>query len=256
MMTPTIWSKTTGQGRDLVLIHGWGMNAAVWDELLPNLEAGFRVTRVDLPGHGLSREHALGELEDVAKALSDVIPKESVLLAWSLGGLIAMQLAAAFPERARRLLLVSTSPCFVRRDDWSAALDAEVFALFERGLLDDYSGTLRRFLGLQLKGVDQARELMRGLRQKLDLHPPDPLALQQGLRLLHGSDLRALLAGLDMPVSLLLGERDTLVPHTVAQSMIAECHVRDVEIVSGSAHVPFLTHQGQFLDWLERKVND
>lgn len=255
MMTRTIWSETTGQGKDLVLIHGWGMNAAVWDEVLPDLEQCFRVTRVDLPGHGLSRERALGDLESAAMALSAVVQNDSVVLGWSLGGVLAMQMAASFPEKVQQLLLVSSTPCFVRREDWPNALEAEVFTLFEQGLVEDYSGTLRRFLGLQLKGMEQAREFMRELRAKLAKAPPEPLALRQGLRLLRGSDLRGLLASLDIPVSMLLGERDTLVPQEIVESLFSECHVQDVEVVSGSAHVPFLTHQGQFVDWVNRKAN-
>jgi len=254
-MTRTIWSETTGQGKDLVLIHGWGMNAAVWDGVLPDLERRFRVTRVDLPGHGLSREQVLGDLEGAAKVLSAVTPNDSVVLGWSLGGVLAMQMAAAFPEKVQELLLVSASPCFVRRQDWPNALEAEVFASFEQGLIKDYSGTLRRFLGLQLKGMDQVRELMRGLRAKLAKAPPDPLALRQGLHLLRQSDLRSLLVSLDIPVSMLLGERDALVPQGVAEALFSECHVRDVEIVTGSAHMPFLTHQGQFVDWVSRRAH-
>jgi len=255
MMTRTIWSETTGQGRDLVLIHGWGMNAEVWDVVMPELEKSFRVTRVDLPGHGLSREHTLGDLEDTAEVLSEVIQSDSVVLGWSLGGVLAMQVAASFPGKVQRLLLVSASPCFVIREDWPKGLEAEVFALFEQGLAEDYSGTLRRFLGLQLKGVEQARELMRDLSGKLAKAHPDPLALRQGLRLLRESDLRALLASLDVPVSMLLGERDTLVSQKIAEPLYSECHVQDVEVVSGAAHVPFLTHQDQFLDWINRKAN-
>ena len=46
--------KVAGQGPDLVLLHGWGMNADVWDELAPELARQFRVHCVDAPGHGLS----------------------------------------------------------------------------------------------------------------------------------------------------------------------------------------------------------
>jgi pimeloyl-[acyl-carrier protein] methyl ester esterase len=231
------------------------MNVAVWDEILPDLEKGFRVTRVDLPGHGLSRKCTLGDLEDAAKALSIVIQDDSVVLGWSLGGVLAMQMAASFPEKVQRLLLVGASPCFVCREDWPNALEEEVFASFEQGLVEDYSGTLRRFLGLQLKGMEQSRQLMRELRGKLAKAPPDPQALRQGLHLLRESDLRALLSSLDMPVSMLLGERDTLVPQKIAEPLSSKCHVQDVEVVSGSAHVPFLTHQDQFVDWVNRRAN-
>ena len=46
--------KVAGNGPDLVLLHGWGMNADVWDETAEQLSQQFRVHSVDLPGHGRS----------------------------------------------------------------------------------------------------------------------------------------------------------------------------------------------------------
>lgn len=251
-MTRTIWSETRGQGQDLILIHGWGMNAAVWGGVFDALAESFRVTCLDLPGHGRSRNQPLGTIPAVAEELASVVPDDSVILGWSLGGLLATELASSFPGKVKKLLLVNSTPCFVRRDNWPSALDAEVFAAFEQGLRDDYSATLRRFLGLQLQGVADARELIRMLRLKLEEAPPDPGALRQGLRLLSDSDLRSRLAGLEIPVAALLGARDTLVPSAVAEPLLSECGVGSVELIPDGAHIPFLTHPELFVDWVMR----
>jgi pimeloyl-[acyl-carrier protein] methyl ester esterase len=255
-MTRTIWSETRGGGQDLVLIHGWGMNASVWGDVPDILAENFRVTCMDLPGHGRSRNQPLGSLPVVAEELAAVVPDESVILGWSLGGLLAIELASSFPGKTKKLLLVNSSPCFVRRDNWPPALDAEVFAAFEQGLKDDYSATLRRFLGLQLQGVADARELIRVLRRKLEEAPPEPDALRQGLRLLCESDLRSRLLGLEIPVAALLGARDTLVPGAVAEALGSECGVASVEVIPDGAHIPFLTHPELFVDWVMRHGHD
>lgn len=256
MMTRTIWSETTGQGESLVLIHGWGMNASVWDDVMNVLAKNFRVTRVDLPGHGKNRDWPLEDLHAAAEVLKAVVPDGSIILGWSLGGLLAIELASSFPGKAKKLLLVSTSPCFVRRKDWLEALEMEVFTAFEQGLREDYSATLRRFLGLQLKGMADVRELIRDLQGKLSMAPPEPEALEQGLRLLSESDLRSRLAGLDIPVAVLLGARDTLVPSAVAGPLSSECGVGSVEVIPGVGHVPFLTHQELFVDWIMLHAHD
>ena len=253
MMTRTIWAETRGQGQDLVLIHGWGMNASVWSGVYDVLAENFRVTCLDLPGHGRSRNQSLGSLPVVAEALASVVPDDSVILGWSLGGLLAIELASRFSGKAKKLLLVNSSPCFVRRDNWSCALDVEVFAAFEQGLREDYSATLSRFLGLQLQGVSNARELIRMLRLKLEVAPPEPDALRQGLRLLNESDLRSQLAALGIPVAALLGARDTLVPGSVAEALRSECGVGSVELIPDGAHIPFLTHPELFVDWVMRQ---
>jgi len=49
-----LYVEQRGQGPDLVLLHGWGLNLRVWDTLTDELASGFRVIAVDLPGHGRS----------------------------------------------------------------------------------------------------------------------------------------------------------------------------------------------------------
>ncbi len=50
----TLHVETRGQGPDLVLLHGWGLNLRVWDGLADELSKSFRVITMDLPGHGRS----------------------------------------------------------------------------------------------------------------------------------------------------------------------------------------------------------
>ena len=50
-----IWWQTTGEGNcHLVLLHGWGLNANVWDCITPELATHFTLHLVDLPGYGRS----------------------------------------------------------------------------------------------------------------------------------------------------------------------------------------------------------
>ena len=54
-MTSLYW-HTCGEGkRDLVLLHGWGLNAEVWQSIIPRLSAHYRLHLVDLPGYGWAR---------------------------------------------------------------------------------------------------------------------------------------------------------------------------------------------------------
>ena len=104
-----LWSETTGTGVPLYLIHGWGMNASVWDPLLTTLNDDYQVTRVDLPGHGNSPlpEKQLA-LSDWSSALMEAAPENAIWLGWSLGGLLALHAAIEdfdskhAPTRSRR----------------------------------------------------------------------------------------------------------------------------------------------------------
>ncbi len=231
-----------GCGQALTLIHGWGMNAAVFEPLLASLVDDFCVTRIDLPGYGQSSwlgENFDQQVEQIAQALDD-----SIVLGWSLGGLYALRLAHRYPERFHRLILMNSNPCFVQRENWHCAVDAEVFRQFGESLGAGWQATVRRFLGLQMQGIEQARQRVRELTALLEKGgEPDPQALDFGLQCLLEQDLRSHLGELSQPVLCLLGERDTLVPACVGEQIHRISEAIGVECVARSAHAPFLSHR-------------
>ncbi|HEV2284607.1 MAG TPA: alpha/beta fold hydrolase, partial [Steroidobacteraceae bacterium] len=111
-------AEVTGQGRrDLVLLHGWGMNLKVWDGLAAALGRRFRVIAIDLPGHGgsewdSSAPHPAAQVFRVHETLAPLTTRYH-LLGWSLGGQFALDLAAALPAAVERLVLVATTPRFL-----------------------------------------------------------------------------------------------------------------------------------------------
>lgn len=247
----SLWSESQGSGPELVLLHGWGMNAAVWEPLLPLLRAKYRVTRIELPGHGESP--VLGpSLQAWAESCLDVAPQRAFWLGWSLGGLVAQQVALSAPDRVSGLGLVTATPSFVQRDDWRHAMPPEVFEQFASALMRDPRGTLKRFLGLQVKGAEDARTLLRTLTAAQAQRPaPGTRGLEHGLDVLLEGDLREQLQHLRVPVSWLFGSRDTLVPAAVAASISSRLPSTQVSVVEGAAHAPFLSHPQPFLSWLE-----
>jgi pimeloyl-[acyl-carrier protein] methyl ester esterase len=237
----TLYTQTSGSGPDLVLVHGWGLNGGIWDTLAPLLEPDFRVTRVDLPGHGRSAWQGDEGLDGLARAVLECVPERATWLGWSLGGLVAARAALAAPARIERLLLVAATPSFVSRPGWMAAMDPALIESFSRDLQRDYRRTLQRFLALQVRGSAAAETVLRELRARLLQHgQPAPEALMAGLEILRETDLRARFADIACPVLLLMGARDTLVPAAGAQSAAALLPDARIELIDGAGHAPFL----------------
>jgi pimeloyl-[acyl-carrier protein] methyl ester esterase len=113
-----LYTQTSGAGPDLMMVHGWGLHGGIWKPLLPLLEAHFRVTSVDLPGHGRSGWQGEETLDAMAGALLSVAPAGAAWLGWSLGGLVAVRAALLAPTRVNALIEIASSPCFVRRPGW------------------------------------------------------------------------------------------------------------------------------------------
>ena len=253
-MSDVLHIDTSGEGPDLVMLHGWGMNAGVWQQISNALANQFRLYRVDLPGHGQSQRPSRAvTLQDWAEQVAEsVIPHlngPACWLGWSLGGMVAVQLASQFPQQVKRLLLIATSLRFCQADDWPEAVAPDVLQSFATDLQQDHRLTLQRFLGLQVMGDTQARQTLKQLRQCL-LAQPEPArnALQTGLDILRSADLRPLAARLELPVMLLGGEKDRLVSpaalHNVA-SLLPQCQL---EILPAAGHAPFISQPESFVN--------
>jgi pimeloyl-ACP methyl ester carboxylesterase len=99
-----------GFGVPVILLHGGGGTHMGWPSDLRRFP-GQNIFAIDLPGHGLSRQPACNSLNDLVARLHDYFIGMGffhvVLIGFSLGGALALQYASRFPERIRKLALVS-----------------------------------------------------------------------------------------------------------------------------------------------------
>ncbi|AFL73738.1 pimeloyl-ACP methyl ester esterase BioH [Thiocystis violascens] len=230
--------------QDLVMLHGWGMNAAVWDACPADTWNGLNQHRIELPGHGHSPfPPALDSLWSWADACLDAAPEQAVWLGWSLGGLVALAAALRAPKRVAGLVLLTATPRFVRAADWTPAMPETTLDQFHQELAADPAATLARFLALQVRGSDSAREVLRTLREALASQPaPNPAALSLGLDLLRDEDLRGRLPDLRCPALWLFGDHDALVPAKVAERIEILMPGARTQLIAGAAHAPHLSH--------------
>ncbi len=247
-------TETIGSGADLVLLHGWGMNGAVWEAMAEALSSRYRVTTIELPGHGHSPySEVLHSLQDWANACLAAAPAQAVWIGWSLGGLIATQAALCAPHRISKLVLVASTPRFIQSDDWPHAVVRGSLSSFADTLYRDPQKTLERFLALQVRGSTEAKSTLRRLRQDLSHRPiAHPDALGRGLHLLRESDLRQQLSKLQCPTLWLLGERDTLTPASMAEDIRQLLPSAEIKRLPGSGHAPFLSHPAESISALEK----
>lgn len=239
----TLYHETRGAGPDLVLLHGWGMNLAVWASLCGAWQDRFRMTLIELPGHGASPDCAAAEARLWAEECLAVAPARAYWIGWSLGGQVTLEAALQAPERIAGVSLVAATPRFLRDIGWDCALPPETFHAFGRALDDDADAALQRFLSLQMKGDDRARATLKSLRRELRQRPsPSRGGLRQGLEVLLTTDLRERLRDIARPVHWLLGERDTLVPMTLREWLSGQLPSCRVDVITGAGHAPLLSH--------------
>lgn len=231
--------------RELMLLHGWGLQRAVWAPVLPLLAAAVHARALDLPGHGAAAMTTPYTLNALAQAmLAQQTAARACWLGWSLGGLVALAAAQAAPARVEKLILVATTPRFVQAGDWPWAMPATQLQQFARGLAADYANTVLRFLSLQVSAEE--RPTLRALRTAATQAPPQPAALHAGLELLAATDLRASLAHIAQPVLIVHGTRDTLARPQAAEALAAALPRAELRLIEGAGHAPFLSHPAAF----------
>ncbi|MEJ2141549.1 MAG: pimeloyl-ACP methyl ester esterase BioH [Gammaproteobacteria bacterium] len=235
---------------DLVMLHGWAMHSGLMKELAEKLTGRFRVHLVDLPGHGASPLNSttfnLQQLTDhIVSAIENKIANKAIWLGWSLGGLAALTIAERYPQVVSQLVLLASTPAFVKQDDWQHAVDKQVFEKFANDLQDDLPATIVRFLSLQVRGTEDSRQTLKKLREIIFAkETPARDVLSEGLAILQQTDLRQLFNNIGLPILLLGGERDTLVPSQALHELEKNTNVEAL-IISKAGHAPFLSHVDQ-----------
>lgn len=241
----------------LALVHGWGMNARVFDALVDLLADDFEVRALDLPGHGGRDARADNTLQGWADDLAQQLPDNVVLLGWSLGGQVAMRAALDHPRKIARLVLLASTPKFVATEDWPRGMAPADLQDFGAALLADPQATLLRFLSLQTRGMSAQKAMLLQLRQTLLAAPAaSSEALAGGLAILRDTDLRAELPLLTQPTLVLHGALDTLTPPAagawLADTLPAARHIE----FSRAAHAPHLSHGKEVAAAIGRFAHD
>ncbi|MDP2834153.1 MAG: pimeloyl-ACP methyl ester esterase BioH [Pseudomonadota bacterium] len=238
---------------DTVFLHGWGLSGVVWAETVAVLcGEDSPALHPDLPGYGAAPTRAPYSAESLADALAESIAAPVNLVGWSMGGMVALALAARHPDKVARLVLVGTSPAFAARTDWPHGMAPDVLGEFANALILDTRATLLRFLSLQARGGDAARAVIVQLRARMQAQAePNPEVLAAGLELLRTVDLRDQVERVRCPTLVVHGAYDTLCPPE-AGAWLAE-HLPNGRLArhERASHAPFLSHPDWFVATLK-----
>ncbi|UUO23916.1 pimeloyl-ACP methyl ester esterase BioH [Colwellia sp. M166] len=250
-----------GQGLPLVFIHGWGLNSAVWQPCLAQLQVDFEVITIDLPGFATNSGFQVAEysLVNLAKKVQQAVAKPAVYIGWSLGGLVASQITINYPEQVLGLITVASSPQFVEEDNWPGIKKA-VLAMFHQQLAQDTTKTISNFLKIQAMGSPNVRQDIKKIRDLVMQHEqPSQQILDDSLALLTSSNLSNALSDIHQPFLRLYGKLDGLVPKQVIPLIDDLVPNSDCHIFAQASHAPFISHQEEFLlivkSWLLRHFN-
>lgn len=257
-MPITSSSLTKNTDINIGFIHGWGMNSGVFTQLIKMLQIKlkerhtnanliFNCYTISLPGHGEKHEliPSSFDLAGIANSIDPEVKENTILIGWSLGGLVAQYLASKHHPNLIGLMTIATSPKFQMAEDWPG-IKPEVLDMFMQQLEQNHHKTLSRFLAIQMIGVENAKALTKEITTAINICPaPNIIALFKGLKILQDADIRQGIKDIKIPTLRTYGRLDSLVPY---QAIDQIQHLQPASrhlIFRHASHAPFLTNANE-----------
>lgn len=213
----------------LILLPGWAFGPAALQPLCEALAA--LAPNLDVMIEPLPE---LASADAWVDELNRRLPTDCWLAGWSLGGMLAAQLAARRIDSCSGLITIASNPCFRARPQWPEAMSAEIFDAFHEAFRLDPDETLKRFRSLCSRGGFDPRTLARQL-QVSESHLPVAV-LDAGLQLLAKLDGREALNGYFGPQLHIFAGRDALVPAAAATALRTWMPGAVIEVVADASH--------------------
>ncbi|MFE2298367.1 alpha/beta fold hydrolase [Streptomyces sp. NPDC059445] len=249
--------KDWGQGRPVVLSHGWPLNADSWEAQQLFLAAnGFRAIAHDRRGHGRSDQTWNGNemntyADDLATLIDTLDLRDATLVGFSTGGgEVARYVGRHGTARLAQLVLVSAVPPFMlKTDDNPGGVPLEEFDALRAGSLADRSQLYHDLADGPFFGNNRpGAEVSQGIRDAF---------WRQGLEAGHrnayecvaafsGTDFRSDLDAFDVPTLVVHGDDDQVVPFEVGgKASAARIKNATLKVYPGAPHGITDTHKDQ-----------
>lgn len=217
----------------LFFLHGVGGGRAAWDRQVSHFsERGYRCVAWDQPGYGGTAPVEPYTFERVAEALRRQIEEPAVLVGHSMGGMVAQEIYARFPDRVRALALTFTSPAFPAGGGFARQFVAARTGPLDRGksMAEIAAGLMPTMRGAKSDpaGVELARRTMAAV-------PPD--TYRKAVHLLTTFDRRENLPKIRVPTLLVAGSDDRVAPPAVLEKMSKRIPGARYVLLEGCGHL-------------------
>jgi pimeloyl-[acyl-carrier protein] methyl ester esterase len=154
-----------GEGKPIVMAHGWAMHSGIWRPFAQQLAHHYQVICVDLPGHGRSGPigpFTLGRISDALYGeISSCLQTGACWLGWSLGASVVLDMADRHPEWVSSLVLLAGNPLFLNDGQGWPGMKAQLLDDFAGQLDSNCQATLLRFLSLQVNALPEQKKMLQ-----------------------------------------------------------------------------------------------
>ncbi len=239
------------EGTPLVFINSLGTDLRIWDGVAPHFYERYRVIRYDKRGHGLSdcppapysiRDHAT----DLAGLLYRLEVKQAVLVGISVGGMIAQDFAAAWPERVQSLVLCDTAAKIGTGVLWNERIDH----LLKHGMASLSEAILARWFTEAF--AQEEPSAYRGYANMLTRMPVE--GYTGTCAAIRDADLTETTQTITAPTLVLCGGEDVATPPDLVSSLCELLPQAQFRQISNAAHLPCIEQPDTMADYIAQFI--
>ena len=244
-----------GAAPTMLLVHGWGVSGALFEEQIKGLSSRFRVVVPDLPGHGSSaawpRGAPFAHLADrLAELVDELELRDICLVGWSLGALAAWDLLSRHAEvEVSGLVTIDMVPRLLNDDGWPHGLragrDHRVFARQIELMRTDWPRCVALFVPRIFAAAAPRRGQLIGRAGAVALRN-EAQSMASVWQLMVEQDFRAVLPGIRLPALVVAGEQSQLYGVAAAEWIAAQVPHAQLAVFGGSGHAPHLEQPEEF----------
>ncbi|OIJ13062.1 hypothetical protein BKP37_11140 [Anaerobacillus alkalilacustris] len=232
----------------IIMLSGWGIEKEVFGPLQIELQKSFQVTCIDW--------RKIERLTDFKTRLLNMvmsINQPIVLLGWSLGSVVAFEVASLIPERFKGLICIGGTSSFTSKGDYLYGWKARIVNHMKKQLVIDKDKTLFTFY----HSLFSCNEKNKGFDKKFlqivqDKFQGDRLSsLTLGLTYLFETDVRMHLENINIPTMLIHGKSDSICPYEASVFIYEQMKDNTrLNVLEDAGHIPFFTHEDLCLKWI------
>lgn len=231
------------QRKNLIFIHGLGFNKKIWFFLKEKLKSNFKIYTINLP-IPIKKNNFYIELNNFINIKISQIPYNSILIGWSIGGILATLLAIRNQKKILSLITIASSPCFMKKNSWPGMNNAQIKKL-KKELIYNYKNSIKNFINLQKN--EQNKKYIKILKKKItSIAQPKIISIKFNIKILKKIDLRNLITKINIPMLRIYGEFDVIVPKKISYILNNLLHDNNSYIIKKSNHAPFISHFNEF----------
>ncbi|NIH41322.1 MAG: alpha/beta fold hydrolase [Buchnera aphidicola (Periphyllus aceris)] len=222
---------------NIILINGLGFNKKVWYFLKKKFSKNFKISTIEL--HSPKKKFKFkNELKKFIKKKSLYIPKNCVLIGWSIGGLIATLLTLKNKKNILSLITISSSPCFIKKKNWPG-MEINQIDEMKKKLLINYKNSIKNFFELQKNNTNKIK-IKKLYKKIISQKKPNNLTIEFNTKILKKIDLRKKIRKIKIPIFRIYGNLDSIVPKEICKILDKKIK-KNSFIFKKSNHAPFIS---------------